>query len=142
MHERDASLVHVDWQPSRARLRSFGVALLIVLAWSAVGRVRATGGDALAVALGTLAGVSLALCLLRPELLRLPYVTLGAVTYPVRWLVAFLSLALLYYGLVTPIAVCVRRVRKPRAQSGEPDVASAWVAARPRPDKAHYFRQF
>jgi len=111
-----------------------------------VARMRHVGADAprdpSCLAYASLAILIAALAWLRPALLRLPYVTLGVLTYPARWLLAFLSLALLYYGLVTPIAVCFRLVRKYRARSGEPDATSAWVVARPRPDKAHYFRQF
>lgn len=146
MHEREDSLVRIEWRPSAASLRSFGAALVCVLAWSAVARFRSAGElalrDSLGLACGSLALAAAALAVIRPGLLRLPYVALGALTYPVRWLVAFLSLALLFYGLVTPIAVCIRLVRKHRARSGDPDHATGWVVARTRPDKAHYFRQF
>jgi hypothetical protein len=146
MDEREESLVRIEWQPSAASLRSFGAALVCVLAWSLVNRYRSAGAlalrDPLGLASGSLTLAVAALAVIRPELLRLPYVALGTLTYPARWLVAFLSLALLFYGLVTPIAVCVRLVRKHRARSGDPDHASGWVVSRPRPDKAHYFRQF
>ena len=146
MHEREDSLVRIEWQPSTASLRSFGAALVCLLAWSLLDRYRHAGAPILrdppGLACGSLTLVVAALAVIRPGLLRAPYVALGALTYPVRWLVAFSSLALLFYGLVTPIAVCVRLVRKHRARSGEPDHANGWVVARPRPDKTHYFRQF
>jgi len=146
MHEREDRLVRIDWRPSRASLRSFGVALLIVLLSSALARgqrveLGSVPRDPIVVGCATFALLVAGLAAFRPEWLRMPYVALGALTYPARWLMAFLSLALLYYGLITPIAVCVRLLRRQRARSGQSDT-SAWIAPRARRDKSHYFRQF
>ena len=146
MLDHDHSLVTIDWQPSRASLRSFGAALSIVLIWSVVTRGRELGSAALLrdpVVLGcsALALLDASLVALRPEWLRVPYVALGAISYPLRWLLAFSSLALLYYALVTPIALCVRLTRRRRPQSVRAD-ASSWTVTHQRPDKADYFRQF
>lgn len=148
MHDvSDNRLVRIDWRPGTTSLRSFGAALVIVLGASVLSRhARASDlgwlQDPLGLTIGALALLTAALAACRPAWLRPAYVTMGVATYPARWLLAALSLALLYYGLITPIAIGLRCVRKHRARAGASAGGSAWVVARPRSDKAHYFRQF
>jgi hypothetical protein len=143
----DKQLVRIDWDPSAASLRSFGAAMLVVL----VGGVLSRRGhspdlgllyDPVSVAAGVLALFAALLAAFRPTSLRPAYVTVGVATYPARWLIAALSLALLYYGVITPIAISMRCVRKHRAHADARSAGSAWVISQPRPDKANYFRQF
>ena len=148
MHEAsDNDLVRIDWQPSTASLRSFAAAMLILLVASVLSRHGYAPGsellhDPFGLACSVLALFAAALAILRPTWLRPAYVTLGVATYPARWLLAALGLALLYYAVITPIAISVRALRKHRAHRDTSHPGSAWVVARPRPDKAHYFRQF
>jgi hypothetical protein len=148
MHDMsDKRLVRIDWRPSTTSLRSFGAAMVIMLASSVwVRHVRGPNfallDDPLGLTCGALALVMAALAARRPAWLRPAYVMMGAATYPARWLLAVLSLSVLYYGLITPIAIGLRCVRKHRAQPAASAGGSAWVVSRPRRDKADYFRQF
>ena len=148
MHDiSDKRLVRIDWHPSTTSLRSFGAAMVIVLASSVLARqLRAPTftrlHDPLGLVCSALTLLTAALAVRRPAWLRPAYILMGVATYPARWLLAVLSLSVLYYGLITPIAIGLRRVRKHRAQPRSTAGGSAWVVSRPRPDKAHYFRQF
>lgn len=144
MHDvSDKQLVRIDWRPSTASLRSFAAAMLLVLAVGAL-RHRAQDTllrDPLALTLAGLALITAALAAVRPAWLRPAYIALGVATYPVRWLVALLSLAFLYYAVITPIALGLRVMRKHRAGSADSS-GSAWVVSHARADKSRYFRQF
>jgi hypothetical protein len=148
MHDvSDNRLVRIDWRPSTTSLRSFGAALIILLASSVLSRHLRSSElallhDPLDLACGALVLLTAALTLRRPAWLRPAYVVMGVATYPARWLLAVFSLSVLYFGVITPIAIGLRCVRKHRAQSGATAGGSAWVVSRPRQDKAHYFRQF
>jgi hypothetical protein len=134
MDQYNGHLASLDWQPTRATLRSFGLALASLCIARAVWRVSA--GDWNALLAGS--GVAIAcLAVWRPSLFRAPYVVLGVLSYPMRWLVAFLTLAALYFAVLTPVACILRLTR--RSAGAAP---SAWRISPPRGDKASYFRQF
>ena len=140
MEPHSESLVRLDVQPADAVLRSFGIALavlcfaravFVLVGWSPTDSVGQPAWSALA---GLLA---MAVALLRPSLLRGLYIAMGVLSYPVRWLVAFGILALLYFAVITPVACLTRLTRRSQQRAG-----SAWHACPPRGDKADYFRQF
>jgi hypothetical protein len=125
-------LVSIDRQPARATLRSFGLAIGAICFIQAAYSLSASVG-----AIG-LAAMSLGLAY--PSLYRWPYILLGTLTFPLRWLVAFSVIAALYFAVITPVACVVRvtrRLSRPAADTG-----SAWQACAPRGDKLTYFRQF
>jgi hypothetical protein len=136
----DEHLVSIDFRPARATLRSFGLALAILCFVRALwtGTVAHSGipyawtGSAVAVA---------ALALWRPSLLRAPYVLLGALTFPVRWLLAFTTIAVLYFVVLTPIA-CILRLSRGHDSSPGAHTPSSWRISPPRGNKSSYFRQF
>lgn len=132
-------MIAIDWQPSHATLRRFGLALVLVLCargiWCWTQSATAAGAVhlAAAVAVGSLATW-------RPHSLRMPYVLLGLLAYPARLAISFTALAALYFAVITPVAIGVRFVRQLRARRS--GTHSHWHAADRRPDKASYFRQF
>lgn len=139
MEHENSGLVSIDRQPQRATLRSFGVALAVLCGargiWIWTHSVYTT-----ATLLGSL-GVALAcIALLRPRILHWPYVLLGVLSFPLRWLLSYLVLAILYFAVITPVACGVRIARKLRARDEAPH--SHWRHSPPRGDKPSYFRQF
>jgi hypothetical protein len=129
------SLVRIDRHPGVGTLRSFGLAIGLVcgvrFAWSWWMSQPAV----LTCGLGL---VAIAAACARPEWLRAPYVLLATLTFPVRWLLAFTVIAVLYFLLITPVAVAVRLVRRMR---GSP-APEGWRVSPTRGDKHSYFRQF
>jgi hypothetical protein len=128
--------------PSRSELRWFGVVVLAVfavlggLAWW---RLDAPG--AARVLLG--AGVSVAALYYLIPPLRVPlWMAWMKLFTPVGWLVSHALLALIYFGLVTPMALVMRLVRRDRlALRRDPQAASFWSEHEPAGDVARYFRQ-
>ena len=78
-----------------------------------------------------------------PVLRRPVYLTWMYLAFPIGWTVSHLLLALIYYGVLTPIGVLLRCFRYDAMDRQlEPKASSYWIAQRPRGDAKSYFRQF
>lgn len=125
-------------------LRQFAVACLVfacgagILLWERDGRA---AQSAFLVGLG----LALGICgLIWPTSVRLLYLAAVYVTFPIGWLVSQVLMSLLFYGLITPIAVIFRLVGRDRLCLRRPVEAATYWRARPAdpPPLASYFRQF
>lgn len=136
MHDPFESLVELSPQTTPRGLRGFGLAfagLSVWLGYLAVSRLGHIAAGAL-----WICAVLLALTAwTRPQWLEPLQRAVAWLSFPLRWLLAWCALIVLFFGVLTPTAVIVRRLRKrPAAASG-----SAWLPVRPRRGKAHYFEQ-
>lgn len=62
---------------------------------------------------------------------------------PIGWTVSSLLLAIVWFLVVTPIAVLMRATgRDPMSRRFEPELDSYWEARPPTPDTRRYFRQY
>ena len=129
--------------PDRRTLGQFSEAWMFAFGMVAAPLMLWRGQPNLAVAAWVAAIVGRAVGLVRPELLRYVFVGLTALTWPIGWVVSNLMLAIVYYGVITPIGLIRRRGgRDPLGRKLDPSAASHWAEVRPnmRPDR--YFRQF
>ena len=106
----------LDLNPNRRRLRQFAgasVIFLCVCAWRSHSHFHLTAAWTLAVAALAvgIAGV------FTPQLLRPFYIATMVLTYPIGWVLSRAALCLLYYGLVTPIGLLLRLLRRDRLPS-------------------------
>ena len=137
--DQHTGLVSIDRQPQRNTLRSFGLALALLC----VGRSAWcwTNNDYTTSVVTSAIGVALASAAwLRPSLFGRPYVLLGVLSFPLRWMIAFTVLAFVYFAVITPVACGVRITRLFRARDKK--LQSHWRVSAPRGDKPSYFRQF
>jgi hypothetical protein len=80
--------------------------------------------------------------LLWPRCIRPLYALLMLAVFPLGWVISHGVLAVLYFGLFTPLAVVFRfRGRDALQRKFCPDQDSYWQE-RPRPETRRYFRQF
>ncbi len=90
-----------------------------------------------------LGGASLAFSLLWPPGNRPLFVLMSLVTYPIGFVVSHLALAILFFGVLTPVGLLFRLLgRDPLARRFEPDQPSYWVSLPRVTSKRDYFRQF
>jgi hypothetical protein len=147
------ALIEINWRPDRRRLRRFGWAALV--AFAAVGALvwwrRSLPGFALApetaldVACGLwgLAAACGVLSLAAPAALGPLYVGLSAVGLPIGWVVSHVVLAVIYYGVLTPIGLVMRLVgRDPLHRRFDRSAKTYWQRRPPVDDVKRYFRQF
>jgi hypothetical protein len=147
------ALVQVNWKPQRRQLRTFGFAGAAAAAgvgtWTLVchalpGFAMAPGtARATAAGLWIAAAALAALAVAWPVALRPVYLVLATVTLPVGIVLSYLTMAVLFYGVFTPIGLFFRLIgRDPLHRRFQPEADTYWVARRPATDVRRYFRQF
>src|SRR5262249_3685857 len=78
-----------------------------------------------------------------PAFMRLIYVGLMCVSFPIGWIVSHLILAVIFYLVFTPIGLIMRLFgRDPMQRSFEPSAKTYWVSHNPGGNTARYFKQF
>lgn len=129
-------------QPGKTELQVFGLLLLAfaglvgaLLRWKLDLPVAAT----LAWSLG--ASAALLYYVLPP--LRRPLIRAWtALTHPLGWLLSHAILALVYYGVFTPIGLIQRLFGRDAMQRRpDPQASTYWNARKPRGDRTSYFKQ-
>lgn len=142
-------MIDIDWKPSVKKLREFGWIAVggfgligLVVAW----KTGAFEGEAGFLApqilwgVGVLCGV---LALVFPAGLRPIYLILTAVALPIGLVVSNVLLALLFYGLFTPIALVFKlKGRDELHRKWDKSAASYWVKTPGRRPAEDYYRQF
>ena len=134
----------VNLKPDVRLLRQFGGLSASICAgtalWQAVAYHRTLPAILLSVAAVALA----LLALLRPNWLRVVFVASIVATFPIGWMISNMVLFLLYFGLITPLAIVFRlsgrdllKLRTPR--ECEP---TFWSVRTSGLNKRSYFKQF
>jgi hypothetical protein len=135
--------IEIKWHPSRGELRTFTLvwfpafcAVVAWILWSRVGRTPAIAVLATGAAL-------VAVGLVVPAVMRGVFVGLSVVTFPIGFVISHVVLAVVYFVVLTPIALIARAFgHDPRRRRATSRAASYWID-RPAPrDKADYFKQF
>jgi hypothetical protein len=127
------------WRPNDRQLRQFAVGALVAACVVAMSIWRTAPVAAVTIAVG---GVALcALGLARPRALRLVYVSLIAITYPIGFLLSHLLLRLIYYGLFTPLGVVFRLRGRDPLRLKRPEGPSYWLSYQMPSDSTSYYRQ-
>jgi hypothetical protein len=91
----------------------------------------------------TLGVLSLVFSLVWPSGNRPLFVAMSLVSYPIGFVVSHLALAVLFFGILTPVGLLFRLLgRDPLARRFEPDQSSYWVELPKITSKEDYFKQF
>lgn len=145
-------IVQINLAPSRRQLQQFG--WIALLAFCALGTVVLWKGALFGASLGSstrlvaytlwaLGLLSGAFSFLWPRANLPLFVLLSLVSFPFGMLVSHLVLALLFFGVITPVAFLFRLMRRdPLHRKWEPERESYWADMRPIIDETDYFRQF
>jgi len=136
-------MLPVNRNPSNRTLHQFGAIWTVFFGVVGVLVWRKTGVATRAVEIWAGAGGLTLVGLLYPPVLRWLFVGLSYATYPIGWTLSHLILALVYYGIVTPIGVVMRWLgRDPMQREFDRSAASYWVPRRGTADTRRYFRQY
>ena len=129
-------------RPTASERRWFGVLLLGVAGVACAVLVFVAGAERAAAAVAAIGALACALYYAVPALQRPLYRGWMRLVFPLGWLVSHALLALVYFGVILPVALVMRalgrdalRLRRPPA--GE----SLWVAHDPGGEPDRYFRQ-
>lgn len=129
--------------PTDRKLRQFAVIAAIVLAVLAVWHLSAMGNLLLASGYTCVALLVGAIGLARPRWLA-PIFTLWMIAaFPLAWLVSTLVLALIFFGLLTPLGLVFRLLGRDPLDRTWPGRQDSYWQEKPAADKPErYLRQF
>jgi Saxitoxin biosynthesis operon protein SxtJ len=135
------SLIRIERNPTGRQLLVFGAAWLVffgawgLLAWR-------HGRSASAEALWTLAAVVPAAGAVSRPILRLAYVGMSYVTYPVGFVVSYVVLALVFFLVLTPIGLVMRLFgHDPLTRKFDPAAKTYWIPRDGTRTVESYFKQ-
>ncbi|MFQ5697923.1 MAG: SxtJ family membrane protein [Myxococcota bacterium] len=147
-----AGAIEIRWHPGRRELRSFG--FLALGAFGVLGALVLWRHSLLGVPLGsasqTVATVCFALgfgsgllSIVAPRANRPLYLALVLATYPIGFVLSYVLMGLLFFGVITPIGLAMRMAGiDPLSRGRDPESRSYWDD-HPKPrDRDRYFRQF
>jgi Saxitoxin biosynthesis operon protein SxtJ len=137
------ALTGFNRNPSPSDLRTFGRLLVpFVALLGALVRLR-TGSSAAALAAWAIGGTVAAVYLAVPRARRPIFLGWTALTYPIGWVVSHAVLAVVFYAVITPIGILLRRLSgDPLTRRFEATRPSYWVERDGAADAGRYFRQF
>lgn len=133
----------IQFRPPDKILRQFvGLWVLTfgaLAAWHWLVLGRPTAGIALAVLALTVGPLGL----IRPQLIRQIYVAWMVLAFPIGWTISYLMLALIFYGLFTPIALVFRLIgRDALHHRTRPQQATYYLPKVVPDDPVSYLRQY
>lgn len=147
-----SKMIEIDWKPDEGTLKQFGFIalfgflLLAVLAWLQLlvfaalpDSIRETVVGALCV----LAVVSTLFSLVAPRANLPIYIGLTVLAYPIGFVLSYLIMGFLFFGMITPLGLIFRVIGKdPMNRRFDSAAASYWSDPRPPRGNESYFRQF
>ncbi len=137
------ALVELNWRSSSRDLRLFAVAQFVLAAQLIWMASRGTGWTTFTACLLAASGLGAIIGLYSPQAVRPVYVVWMLLTFPIGWVLSHLVLALVYYGVVTPIGLILRICGRDSLQLRQNPTATTYWNERNQPsDPARYFRQF
>lgn len=137
------AVIEINWKPSHRDLRLFAVVQLVAMTVAAWLLHRKSGWNAMAVALLVASLVTMLVGIVTPPLMRPLFLAWMIAAFPIGWVMSHVALAVVYFGVVTPIAFALRLAgrdtlqRRPRS-----DAVTYWIPRSPRSEAGRYFRQF
>ena len=137
------SLIRIDHDPSVRNLNIFGAIWLVFFA-SVGWMVLRNGGSVLgASAVGALAILVPLIGWFVPKFMRLAFLGLAYVAFPIGFVVSFLIMMVVYYLVLSPIGLMMKLVGyDPMQRTLDRDAPSYWIARQANDRLDTYFRQF
>jgi hypothetical protein len=132
----------IDLAPTPRKLRQFSGLWLVFFGGFAVYEAL----DSKPTAAGVLAAIALGVGtvgLVKPSAVRFVYLALTVLTFPLGWVVSRVLLAVLYYGLFTPLGLLFRLLgRDGLTLRRRPDAESYWERKPIPSNPGSYLRQY
>lgn len=147
------SMIQVNWKPDREELRKFGyislAAFTLIGVWllfrhSIFGiALSEPTARAAAYTCWGIAALSLAGSLAAPAALRPLYVGLTAISLPIGFVVSHVLMAIIFYGMLTPIGLVFKLMGRDALQRQfDRSTSTYWQPRTVVKDRAQYFKQY
>jgi Saxitoxin biosynthesis operon protein SxtJ len=133
----------IPFDPPRKTLRQFAGLCLAIFGGMALWQALIKGNLTLALCLAALALTIGPLGLMRPEWVRFIFVGWIILTFPIGWTVSQVIVALMFFGLFTPLGLVFRIIGRDPLQRARPSGRESYWDPKPAPaDLRRYFKQF
>ena len=146
------ALVKMDWNPTAKTLKTFGIVGVVAFPLLALAAYYRFAMFAAIPPAGTMPTVWVLLGLAAycgigavttPLILKPLFIGMSVVGVPIGIVVSFLMLAIIYFLVITPIALIFKIIgRDSMTRKFEPAAQTYWVKRPPTTDVKRYFRQF
>jgi hypothetical protein len=147
-----SQMVKIDLNPDERTLRQFGwiaffgfslLALVAHREWLVFSMGLGAAKPYVSGAFAVLAGLSALFSLVWPRANRPIYVGLALVSYPIGFVLSWVILGLLFYGMITPVGLLFRLIgRDPMNRRLDRSAKTYWQDARPPRPAESYFHQY
>jgi hypothetical protein len=137
------SLIRIEHNPSRRQLLVFSLCWLLF--WGIVGLtiLHRSGSWPTAATVWAMGAAIAVVGWIFPPLLRIVYLGMAYLAFPIGFVLSYLLLGVIYYAVVTPIGLLMRLAgQDPLQRRFDADAQSYWVSRKPQADVTRYFRQF
>jgi Saxitoxin biosynthesis operon protein SxtJ len=129
--------------PDAKTLRQFGGIWVVFFGGAALYQYFAKGHATVALTFAILALTVGPLGLIRPQLIKLIFVSWMILAFPIGWTISTIILAMLYYGIFTPLGLFFRLSgRDLLGLKRRPDKSSYWTPKPSVTDMRRYLREF
>jgi saxitoxin biosynthesis operon SxtJ-like protein len=136
-------MIEINWNPERRTLRQFGLIGIAVFGGLGAFTAWRHGIDWKPIVLWGLAAFCGIAALTAPRLLRPLFVGMSVAAAPIGFVVSHVILAIVYFGIFTPIALAMRLAGRDAMQRRYDRSAKTYWTERPRETKSErYFRQY
>jgi multisubunit Na+/H+ antiporter MnhG subunit len=133
----------LNFRPEAKVLRQFALLWLVFFSGIGIFQWLARGHAGVGMTLGAIGCVLGILGLIWPKALCWLYVSCMAASFPIGWLLSQVMLAVLFYVIITPIALLFRlRGRDLLQRRRDPNRKSLWLPKSLPHDVRSYFRQY
>ena len=146
------SLTEIDWNPDKKKLRSFcfvlGLVCTIIAAWYAYKNMNqnfkftSSSASTIALAIWLPGALSLILGFSRPQTIKPIYILLTAITTPIGIIVNMILLSVIYFLVITPLALFFKIIRRDALNKSSKTADSYWEDLSQSSSKESYFKQF
>jgi hypothetical protein len=136
-------MIEINKNPSQRELAWFGVLCMAFFGLVGLSVLRKTHELRDAGIVWGIAAVAVAVYFVAPPLRRPVYVGWMYAVYPLSWVISHALLAIIFFGVITPIGLVMRLVsRDSLGRALDRSAASYWTPHDPGSDVDRYFRQF
>jgi hypothetical protein len=137
------AVVEINWNPSPKQLRVFSMLQVIFFAIVAAWLHYGTSYERTATIVLVVSLVVGVVGFAWPPPMRVVYVVWMAIVFPIGWTVSHVVLAVLFYLVITPIAIIMKLCRYDSMQRKfDRQAATYWKRREPNDDTSRYFKQF
>jgi hypothetical protein len=137
------AIMDVNWNPSRKELKAFSLLLIVffaIVAWLAHRKGASIETAWMIASGGAVVGVA---GLFSPAFIRVVYVVWMTAVFPIGFVVSNVVLAIVFYGVVSPIGLLAKLTGRNALQLGfDRDAKTYWNPRQQIKDPRRYFRQY